>query len=172
MKLHVPMSVISVSDLTGGELIQLTKSEQSVLGFVVTNSDGGQNQVLLLQPILNARPFHTLVNLPREIVVSYGKDWVLEPVVTQETSLNNHRTFGVNGVLRMTANDLVWEASDPTGYSDGLFYSLNNNAKAEIDLQSSLPFTKWKIWASDNHRKAEGAHPLMEFDANSKATDS
>lgn len=172
MKLHAPMSVVPVSNLTGGELIQLTKSEQSGLGFVIANSDGGQNQVLLLQQILHARPFHTLVNVPRGFVVSYGKDWVLEPVVTKDVSLNNHRTLGVNGVLRMTVGDLAWEASDSTGYSDGVFYSVKNNSEAKIDLQNSLAFNKWKIWATDDHRKEEGALPLMEFDATSNAMSS
>lgn len=169
MKLYSHMKVVRVADLADGELVQITKSEQTGLGIVIANPEGTRRSALLLQQVLGARPFSNLVNLPGETIVSYGKDWVLEPVSTEETTLNNPKTYGINGVLRLTAGDIVLEATDPTGYADGLFYSLNSNSKADIALQNSLAFSKWKIWASEVHREHEGGTPLMEFDAEAAA---
>jgi hypothetical protein len=96
--------------------------------------------------------------------VSYGTDWLLDPILGPESFPRNSYEETEYRVLYLHAGFAVLRlgrAMSPTNFEDVETDILGNGRQsAGVD---AVPVRHWRIWASEADRNRPGAKPIVEF---------
>lgn len=176
MEVATPIATKLLSETTIGELVQVRIGTHIVFSIILGSA---ANQVArrivgFLEPLPNNRdrgmptidyPTHAEINNDRK-VISFGTDWVLEPILGDRSWPGNREAFHMNGSLVLDGNQyLAFFRSAPDDHDhDDVWFNLSNSTVSDrppTDL--GAPVERWRIWASRNElTKVGGAH-LIEI---------
>lgn len=165
MLLHKNFGVKELESTVPGELIQFTYRTESALAVVIRI----QMQTVLLGVLKNHTgdaPFGFEIRGANHMIVSYGTNWLLEPIVGSETKARNRMYLESGGAIHVHgAETFMYFGYSPEAEFQG-GYSLNlNGLQLESPPQTTMPIAKWKIWASEEERRTSTGTPLMEYTA-------
>lgn len=155
--------VKSVGETVPGELYRVGLRDSYAICITVEKSVGPRILVGGLQSPEFDRPswFH----LERSAqCLSFGLDWVIEPIVGDETF--PHRTFVTEdvGVLIVQGEDAALRfdrVPDPNHY-DCVHVSLTGKGRVEREV-NAVPYRQWRIWMNAADRERPNGRPLVAF---------
>lgn len=124
-------------------------------------------QVGVLKPVEEPHP-HCVSIGPRAPCVSYGCDWIIEPVEDDTVTLGNVQDARRAGLLVLTAQ--TWMMNFAVGpVMHGRFHSewrdLNGLATVNALPNDHAAFAKWSVWRNAGDRADPRAEPLWRFEA-------
>lgn len=95
--------------------------------------------------------------------LSLGTDWVLEPVIGDESYPNNFEVNLARGVLYLSGERAVVRmgAMRATSEFDDVDFDLLGSGRANLDIARAVPFRKWRIWLSESDKDI--GDPIVEF---------
>ncbi|MBY5634488.1 hypothetical protein HFO39_06745 [Rhizobium leguminosarum] len=163
MQLTNTITVKEMTNAGAGELILFSMGRVQALGIVLDYRFPNLDLCILRSNISNVL---TLYSTRRREVscVSYGKNWIVEPIIGTETISDNFDLLEKPGILHLDeASVMVYfkGASSEVGpYSDYIDL-MSNTHKAPS--RSALPVKNWRIWQSHEDMKSGKAEPLFSF---------
>jgi len=135
----------------------------STLAFKL-NDDGNNTLVALLDhPELPKPCFASLQNhLP---CLAYASDWVIETIPNASSFAGNHGYSQVPGVLHAQQDDVLIRLNKggSDSHFDAGYLSLKTGAFGDT-TNKSVPFTNWRIWATEKDRDTGRTKPLFIFE--------
>jgi hypothetical protein len=143
-----------------GELIQVAVNKKAALALVLRKT-GSELHLGVLKWPERADPFTLVWAAHNPNCVSYGTEWVLQPVVGSETRAGNEEGSGLPGVLHFDGEDVIIQfAASPEGVFGGAV-NLSTFQDSSIPY-SALPIASWDLWTSRDSLNA-GDSPLFSF---------
>lgn len=156
-------TIKSVGDTVSGELYRVGLRDSYAICITIEQSERPSVLVGGLQSPEFDRPswFH----LERSTkCLSFGVDWVIEPIVGDEAF--PHRSFVTEdvGVLIVQGEDAALRfdrVPDPNHY-DYVHVSLTGKGRVEREA-NAVPYRQWRIWMSIAERDRPNGRPLVAF---------
>jgi hypothetical protein len=99
--------------------------------------------------------------------LTYGLDWIAEPIPGEESWAANRKLLTVAGALLLDAGSL-WLSLQPNPEdhsSEESYFDLFTNKFTDKRPEDFTPFLKWQIWESKEEYFRAGAKPLIEVNA-------
>jgi hypothetical protein len=162
MKLISSFKIVDSLSLSVGELVKFWDFGSPNFGIVYGRYDNRHLKVVLLTSEDTKAFTHGQITPGWSF--SYGLDWVIEILETEETKPGNSQPMEIPGVITVST-----EKRMRLGYAPS-----HNNARY-IDLESfkldvsekfdGVPITKWQIWATEGECNAKESLPLVRYDA-------
>ncbi|QND54483.1 hypothetical protein HB779_21435 (plasmid) [Phyllobacterium sp. 628] len=153
-----------IGDTEPGELIRIKIVDEFLLGIVLSNDDG-RYIVGTLDPISNEVQYQVHISLSKDQrCISYGVDWLIEPILT-DASWPAHSRFNWTPGALFLSNDeysTVFRHHASSCDHGEILYDLSNSVLLERFPDGAAPITAWKIWASQRDYTHPGAQPLFE----------
>lgn len=157
--------IVPAAELQAGELIRFSFDSTSTLGFCLGAREAEQPfRVLLLSPTRRIPQVPAIVS-PQlsDHVISFGSEWVLEVVDTDDSWVGNHEHSERPGTVLASADGYGMLYLELSGFREVV----------RIDLQhwqiegggECAPFIKWRLWVNQTQMDRHGADPLIVFDA-------
>ena len=150
---------------TPGELVRFQYGPMSPLAIVLRQGD--ERTFCGVLETENSEPFQLMISEPEDVdVISYGSDWILETVFGPESFLRNNEYHLSHGVVHRNSAGIFLNLARDPGHVRTSAASFDLLSLKALDLRrSSVPFTTWRIWASDEVMKDTRSAPLFEFTA-------
>jgi hypothetical protein len=166
MHLIKTISTKPLAQTTAGELVKITSPNGRHFGIVLADYPQGKI-VAFLEPMGDA-PYPVFRRMG-EIYkcLSYGLDWIAEPIPGEESWAANRKLLTVAGALLLDAGSL-WLALQPNPEdhnSTESYFDLLTNKLTDKFPEDFTPFLKWRIWESKEEYLRAGAKPLIEISA-------
>lgn len=164
MQTRLPLTWKPIDSLVSGEIFLTTASGRSSLLLMKLFSVSEQRAVY---GVLRGDGFETpLAFWPADLdgrCLSYGTDWILEPIVGPETfpsrswsREDDHRLF-LDG-----DGSMVWRfKSSNIGFPQTLDFVVGETQQRQLG-DTAAPFRKFKVWASEEDRDRDGI-PIFQF---------
>jgi hypothetical protein len=166
MKFQKFFQVTELKDAKVGDLVKLSWGRDNTnIGFVYLIADDYSHLIVLLgSEEAGIAPYSD--NFRHDSVcVNYGGDWVIEPLDTTEDGISYLSLDP--GTIGFTPAQIL--------LSLGVRKQGGRTETQMLDLQSfkfhadwpnqAYNVSKWKVWASEEHRTETGAVPLLTFEA-------
>ncbi|MBX5179912.1 hypothetical protein HJB77_27210 [Rhizobium lentis] len=152
-------TIKKLMDAEPGELLQLTIRKQAALAFVIRKT-AYETYLGVLDFPERARPFIAIWGGNHECL-SYGKGWIIKPIVGKETWLGNDAAYGSPGVIHF---DVDLEILKLDASSEGAFGGAIDLATLQdVSIPyNALPVASWDLWTSRESLDA-GDAPLFSF---------
>lgn len=168
MKVLKNFEVKEQNDCVAGELVRFGYDSNSYLGVIVHVSKDDVFSALVLD---STDPKFPLVTMNRFNVegrcVSYGSDWLLEPLDGEETWPGNAAEMDEPGTLRCfpgSTGIVSRGVDDRLVHLNGLI-EIEKLRRIQRERYEGALVTRWQIWANEEHRDRVGATPVFEFPA-------
>ncbi|CAN7599919.1 hypothetical protein LJR234_004638 [Mesorhizobium amorphae] len=164
-----------LSETAVGELVQFKHGGTLVFGIILgfAANQVARRIVGFLEPLPNNRdrglspidyPTHAEINADRK-AISFGMDWVLDPILGDRSWPGNREAFHANGSLVLDGNQyLAFFRSAPDDHEhDDVWFNLNVGAVSDRPpTDMGVPFERWRIWASRDEFSKPGGRHLVE----------
>lgn len=164
MQVRANFTVKAKEELEVGELIKLNTPQGVRFAVVVHDARNGVGGFYLSEKD-EADAFRIRYGVPAP-VMSYGKDWILEVVESQEMQFGSGDD-SCFGCLFMT-QDATTMVAHSISHDDEMLLDTCDWAAYGDYSSRKVVVKSWRIWASDDHFSRTGAKPLLEFKAQSK----
>ncbi len=166
MPIHMEFSTKTIQDIGLGELIKyqtqfghglgivtaVDVSEDKVAVVALRESDGEgsfpqRSQFYLISPVL-----------------SYGQDWVLELIDTDETWPGNAKATERTGTITLVRNEKRLRLGSQRNDSKAEWLNIETlKISPPMGYSETIPIVSWRIWSNDDERTRVGAVPIFTF---------
>lgn len=160
------ISTKTLGQTTAGELVKLTVPAGNHFAIILDNDPQG-TMIGFLEPTGDApHPVFRRVGKGFKCL-SYGFDWVVDPIVGEESWAGNRNHLTSAGALLVDANSL-WLSLQPNSEdhtSTESYFDLKTNKFTDKHPDDFTPFLQWRVWQSKEDYLRAGAKPLVEVKA-------
>jgi hypothetical protein len=172
MQSSTSTNVKLIHETVPGELVRIRHADKLTLAIVlsVAASNGPNRPDTCVLGFLEATPdadypTHARINSDRK-AISYGTDWLLEPVFGERSWPGNHRGSLSKGSLVLDGETylaLFYQNPDDSVH-DEIWYDLTLcDFSAASPSGLVTPFECWRVWESRPHFERHGSKPLCEI---------
>ncbi|MBY3386434.1 hypothetical protein [Rhizobium laguerreae] len=165
MQLANTIVVKEVKNTAIGELILFSIGRSQALGIVLGPRFPNLELCILRIDTRSSLTFHSTAR-QEESCISYGCDWILEPIIGSETISENFDWLEKPGILHLENGQAGVYFQGNTSENGGRYPDyidlLSTTSKAPS--RSALPVKRWRIWRSNEDMSSRKAEPLFTFD--------
>ena len=163
MQLEQNFVVKQLLNCAPGELVSMTLRTRAALTIVLSRT-AQEMDLAVLSWGDSAFPMYVKLAGIDHPCVSYGTDWVFQPIAGDETNSRNRDYVGSHGAVHVSSSALLLNLGPTSGDSiyDSITYDLGTLQMA--DVGNGLPIAEWKIWPNKGEFDAE-FEPLFSFKA-------
>jgi len=165
MIIEPTLSYKMIADAEPGELVRIRWGSAAAL-CIVLKQDKSTLCAVLRTPD-TSRPFHYSIKQDdRTHCLSYGRGWVLDLTISDETFPGNNAFSEVSGAIHVTEGITAIELDRPPGniqFTPGSF-NLQTGDIVEVVTRKSSPVVHWRIWGSQSERSSPKSVPVFEMD--------
>jgi hypothetical protein len=157
----------SAESVQPGELLKIKFAEHNVLAIMVKRNDGRA-----VFAVLEAKrwqngpiPFHVAMEEPEGYCLSFGTEWKLQLIMSDETVPRRREYVEKPGVIHISEKRCQLGLAGTRPGDEFLFCDLLSMSFGALN-NSAAPILEWKIWASDADAVRPSAQPIFAFKAN------
>jgi hypothetical protein len=155
----------SVSDTQPGELYRMPLRGEYAICVTLEVRDGGQFLLGILRSPSVDRPSY-LITDGRIPCVSYGTEWLIEPVYGDDSFPSNGYAERTERVLYLAPDRALLRFDRPQTPNSFDYVFGNLLAGGCMDRsQNDIPVSQWCVWASEADRSRADAVPVVQFGA-------
>lgn len=150
-----------IADTTPGELVKVDLHRRGIFALVVEEADNKRLLGLLEPSDYSPTGVYALFG-NNTACISWGHDWIVEPVFGPETRAGNMDHHDDAGVLFLDGADYVISfVPQKTNFGYPLFFNFtqrNNQQPSEI----AAPFGRWRVWENEAQMRDPAMRALCE----------
>ncbi|MEH6718834.1 MAG: hypothetical protein V7704_08140 [Aurantimonas endophytica] len=152
----------ALSDVEPGELFRMALRGSYALAVVLERTGTRPLLGCLSSPEV-PHPFYLHGGMD-PICWSFGIEWVIDPVIGQESFVTRRFVGDEIGVLCLDEGDAWLRFDPPEGRNDfdGVTFSILGNGAIE-EPRNSVRYRQWVIWQTQADRDRPDATPLARF---------
>ncbi|QND50812.1 hypothetical protein HB779_02095 [Phyllobacterium sp. 628] len=164
-----PTTAMTTKKLRGtvpGELVKVFVGSTSVFGIVIA-TDPRVQVIGLLQPVGHI-PYASHADLnPEKGCIAFGQDWVIRPVLSDESWFGNSQFFDSPGCLFLSGEEYftVFKQSPDDYNHTEITFNLSASKMDTFQSSSAVPISSWEIWEKESDLSVPGAAPLLTVSA-------
>lgn len=166
MHLIKNISTKTLGQTVAGELVKLKVPSGNHFAIILDNDPQGII-IGFLEPTGEAlHPVFRRVGKGYKCL-SYGLDWVVDPISGEESWAGNRSHLTSAGALLADA-ETVWLSLQPSPEdhrSTESYFDLRANKFTDRHPEDFTPFLKWRIWESKDEYLRPDAEPLIDVSA-------
>ncbi len=165
MHITRPINSKKLNECQVGELILAPVSDQWIYAIVLAGLASDDVLVGILKGLDEQTPEPFYISLRGiKSCISFGTDWTIEPVLSDQTYPGNRRYQGRGGSLHTATQSIFICFTSFRGFEDTIYFDLTNNERLEVAAVNAAPITKWRLWVSEQEFIRPNAEPLLQFD--------
>lgn len=162
MKFLSDCAVKSIEECVAGELVRVPYSDTSALAIVLRPSSEGIIVGYLSAP--DELPSYYSGYDTSDLVVSFGTEWALDPLINDTNMFPGNATALVSGTLVVTPEGpaIMFKASRST-QGKRVYHLLSDWSLHGGNTNSFAPIPGYVIWPSEADVSRDNASPLFLF---------